>query len=109
MSGAAPETDRARQLRAFANRLLAWPDPEGPSTIDLMPLGYPDDLPTELVDYAGLRFLGSVVRRRQGELLGIQLIFELAGYATDFLQPYGPAFLVPRRPLSPPPGPPPRG
>jgi hypothetical protein len=88
MSGPLPETERERQLRAFANRLLAWPDPEGPSTIDLMPLGYPDDLPTELVDYADLRFLGSVVRRRQGELLGIQLLFELAGYANDLLERY---------------------
>ncbi len=88
MSGAAPETERERQLRAFANRLLAWPDPEGPSTVDLMPLGYPDDLPPELVDYADLRFLGSVVKRRSGELLGIQLLFEMAGDADDLLERY---------------------
>lgn len=88
MSGPAPETERERQLRAFANRLLSWPDPEGPSTVDLMPLGYPDDLPPELVDYADLRFLGSVVRRRAGELLGIQLLFEMAGDANDLLERY---------------------
>jgi hypothetical protein len=88
MSGPAPETERERQLRAFANRLLSWPDPEGPSTIDLMPLGYPDDLPTELVDYADLRFLGSVVRRRAEELLSIQLLFEMAGDANDLHERY---------------------
>ena len=88
MSGPAPETERERQLRAFASRLLSWPDPEGPSTVDLMPLGYPDDLPPELVDYADLRFLGSVVRRRQGELLEIQLLFEMAGDANDSLERY---------------------
>jgi hypothetical protein len=88
MSGPAPETERERQLRTFANRLLSWPDPEGPSTIDLMPLGYPDDLPPELVDYADLRFLGSVVRRRAGVLLSIQLLFEMAGDANDLLERY---------------------
>lgn len=88
MSGPAPETERERQLRAFANRLLSWPDPEGPSTIDLMPAGYPDDLPPELVDYADLRFLGSVVRRRAGVLLSIQLLFEMAGNANDLLERY---------------------
>src|SRR2546428_9790330 len=88
VSGPAPETERERQLRALANRLLSWPDPEGPSTVDLMPLGYPDDLPSELVDYADLRFLGSVVRRREGELLGIQLLFEMAGDANDLLERY---------------------
>ena len=88
MSGPAPETERERQLRAFANRLLSWPDPEGPSTVDLMPLGYPDDLPPELVDYADLRFLGSVVRRRATDLLSIQLLFEMTGDANDLLERY---------------------
>ena len=88
MSGAAPETERERQLRVFASRLLSWPDPEGPSTVELMALGYPDDLPPELVDYADLRFLGSVVRRRAGELLGIQLLFEMAADANDLLERY---------------------
>jgi hypothetical protein len=88
LSGPAAETERERQLRAFANRLLSWPDPEGPSTVDLMPLGYPDDLPPELVDYADLRFLGSVVRRRLGELLGIELLFETAGDANNLLERY---------------------
>ena len=60
MSGPAPETEREQQLRALANRLLSWPDPDGPSTVELMPLGYPEDLPPELVDYADLRFLGSL-------------------------------------------------
>jgi hypothetical protein len=86
MSGPAPETER--ELRAFANRLLSWPDPEGPATVELMPVGYPVELPVELVDYADLRFLGSVVRRRAGELLSIQLLFEMAGDANDLLERY---------------------
>jgi hypothetical protein len=88
MSGPAPETERERQLRVLANRLLSWPDPEGPSTVDLLPLGYPEELPPELVDYADLRFLGSVVRRRRNELLGIELLFELAVDAHDLLERY---------------------
>jgi len=88
MSGPAPVTERERQLRVFANRLLSWPDTEGPSTVELMALGYPDDLPAELVDYADLNFLGSVVRRRGGELLGIQLLFEMAADANDLLERY---------------------
>src|ERR1700687_395046 len=88
MGGPAPETERERQLRAFANRLLSWPDPEGPATVELMPVGYPVELPPELVDYADLRFLGSVVRRRAGELLSIQLLFEMAGDANDLLERY---------------------
>jgi hypothetical protein len=78
VSGAAPETERERQLRQLAGRLLTWPDPEGPATADLT-LGYPDELPPELVDRTELRFLGSVVRRRAGELVGAEMIFEGAG------------------------------
>lgn len=88
MSGPPQETERERQLHAFASRLLSWPDPEGPSTVDLLPGGYPDDLPPELVDYADIRFLGSVVRRRAGELLGIELLFEMSGDANDLLERY---------------------
>lgn len=88
MSGPPQETERERQIRAFASRLLSWPDPEGPSTVDLLPGGYPDDLPPELVDYADIRFLGSVVRRRAGELLGIELLFEMSGDAKDLLERY---------------------
>jgi hypothetical protein len=88
MSGPVPETERERQLRAFASRLLSWPDPEGPSTVDLMPLGYPVELPPELVDFADMRFLGSVVRRRAGDLLGIELLFEMATDANDLLERY---------------------
>ena len=78
MSGAAPETERERQLRQLAGRLLTWPDPEGPATADLT-LGYPEEVPPELVDRTELRFLGSVVRRRGGELVGAEMIFEGAG------------------------------
>jgi hypothetical protein len=53
-----------------------------------MPLGYPDDLPPELVDYADLRFLGSVVRRRDQELLGIELLFEMGVDVNELLERY---------------------
>ena len=78
MSGPAPETERERLLRQLAGRLLTWPDPEGPATADLT-LGYPDELPPELVDRTELRFLGSVVRRRAGELVGAEMIFDGVG------------------------------
>src|SRR5690349_1832961 len=88
MSGPAQETEKEQQLRHLAQRLVSWPDPQGPSTVDLIPAGYPEELPTELVDYADLRFLGSVVRRRASELLGIELLFEMAGDADDLLERY---------------------
>ena len=79
MSGPAPETERERQLRQLAGRLLTWPDPEGPVSVDLIPVGYPDDLPPELVDSTQLKLLGSVVRRRSGELVGAEMVFEGPG------------------------------
>jgi hypothetical protein len=88
VSGQAPETERERQLRAFAARVLSWPDPSGPASVDLIPGGYPEELPPELVDDADVRFLGSVVRRRQGELVGMELLFEMNGGPHDLLQRY---------------------
>ncbi len=88
MSGVLPETERERQLRQFASRVLAYPVSDGPATVDLLPTGYPDDLPPELVDYADLRFLGSVVRRRERELVGIELLFEMVTGADDLLERY---------------------
>ena len=79
MSGALPETEREHQLRQLAGRLLTWPDPEGPVTADLLPVGYPNDLPPELVDRSELRFLGSLVRRRAGALVGAEMVFEGPG------------------------------
>jgi hypothetical protein len=79
VSGVLPETERERQLRQLAGRLLHWPDPEGPVTADLLPVGYPDDLPPEIVDRTELRFLGSVVRRRAGALVGAEMVFEGPG------------------------------
>src|SRR5438105_4887773 len=72
--------DGARTAIASAcRRLLHWPDPEGPVTADLLPVGYPDDLPPEIVDRSELRFLGSVVRRRAGALVGAEMVFEGPG------------------------------
>ena len=88
MSGLAPETERERQVRQLAGRLLAWPYPEGPVTADLIPVGYPDDLPPELVDRTELRFLGSVVRRRAGALVGAEMVFEGAGAAEILVSNY---------------------
>jgi len=79
VSGTLPETERERQVRHLAGRLLTWPDPEGPVSVDLIPVGYPDDFPPELVDLTDLRFLGSVVRRRAGSLVGIEMVFEGPG------------------------------
>ena len=79
MSGALPETERERQVRQLAGRLLTWPDPEGPVSVDLIPVGYPDDFPPELVDLTELRFLGSVVRRRAGTLVAVEMVFEGPG------------------------------
>ena len=79
MSGTVPETERERQLRQLAGRLLNWPDPEGPVSVDLIPVGYPDDFPPELVDLTELRLLGSVVRRRAGNLVAVELVFEGEG------------------------------
>lgn len=88
MSGPAQETERERQLRAFASRVLSWPDPNGPLTVDLIPAGYPEELPPELVDHAELRFLGSAVRRRGDELVNIELLFERAGSPNEILKRY---------------------
>ena len=79
MSGALPETERERQLRQLAGRLLAHPDPSGPVTVDILPVGYPEDLPPELVDATDLRFLGSSVRRRAGALVGADMVFDGPG------------------------------
>jgi len=79
VSGAVPETERERQLRQLAGRLLAWPDPDGPMSVDLIPVGYPDDFPPELVDLTDLRFLGSAVRRRAGTLALVEMVFEGPG------------------------------
>ena len=79
MSDIAPETERERQVRELASRLLTHPDPDGPVTVELLPVGYPDELPTDLVDRTDLRFLGNPVRRRVGELTGVELAFDGPG------------------------------
>ena len=88
MSGHAPETERERQVRQLAGRLLTWPDPEGPLTVDLIPVGYPEEFPPELVDLTDLRFLGSAVRRRAGRLLSIEMVLEGTGEPAAVLSSY---------------------
>jgi hypothetical protein len=88
VSGPAPETERERQLREVASRALTHPDPDGPVTVDLVPLGYPEDVPAELVDRTGLRLVGSVVRRRAGKLADVELIFDGAGEPDTVLSSY---------------------
>ncbi|TMF98069.1 MAG: hypothetical protein E6I10_05705 [Chloroflexi bacterium] len=93
MSGALPETERERQVRQLAGRLLAWPDPEGPQEVDLIPVGYPEDFPPELVDLTELRFLGSVVRRRAGAVVGVEMVFEGSGEPQTVVSNYEAALL----------------
>jgi hypothetical protein len=88
VSGVLPETERERQLRQLASRLLTHPDPSGPVTVDLLPVGYPEDLPPELVDRTELRFLGSLVRRRAGALVGAELVFDGAGAREAVIENY---------------------
>jgi hypothetical protein len=88
VSGAFPETERERQLRQLAGRLLTWPDPEGPVSVDLIPVGYPDDLPPELVDLTDLRFLGSAVQRRVGALVSVEMLFEGQGEPRELIADY---------------------
>jgi hypothetical protein len=88
VSGALPETERERQIRQLAGRLLTWPDPDGPLTVDLIPVGYPDDFPPELVDLTELRFLGSAVRRRAGTLVTVEMVFEGPGEPEAVLARY---------------------
>jgi hypothetical protein len=88
MTGHVAVTEGERDLREFASRVLSWPYSGGPTTSDLIPKGYPDELPSELVDYTDLRFLGSVVQRRDGELQVIELLFEMATGPNDLLQRY---------------------
>jgi hypothetical protein len=88
VSGALPETERERQVRQLAGRLLTHPDPDGPLTVDLIPVGYPDDFPPELVDLTDLRFLGSAVRRRAGALVSVEMVFEGAGEPVAMIASY---------------------
>lgn len=88
MSGLAPETERERQVRQLADRLLTWPDPEGPLSVDLIPVGYPEEFPPELVDLTELRFLGSAVRRRAGKLVSVEMVFEGRGEPEAVLSSY---------------------
>ena len=88
MSGLAPETERERQIRQLAGRLLSWPGPEGPLTVDLVPVGYPEEFPPELVDLTDLRFLGSAVRRRAGQLVSVEMVFGGGGEPEAVLSSY---------------------
>jgi hypothetical protein len=88
VSGVLPETERERQLRQLAGRLLAWPDPDGPVSVDLIPVGYPNDFPPELVDLTDRRFLGSAVRRRAGTLVLVEIVFEGSGAPETVIASY---------------------
>jgi hypothetical protein len=88
VSGLTPETERERQVHELASRLLTHPDPDGPVTVELLPIGYPDDLPPDLVDRTDLRFLGSAVRRRAGNLVAVEMAFEGPGEPDAVLSSY---------------------
>jgi hypothetical protein len=57
-------------------------------SVDLIPVGYPDDFPPELVDLTDLRFLGSAVRRRAGTLVLVEMVFEGSGAPETVIASY---------------------
>jgi hypothetical protein len=91
VSGPAPETERERRLRELAGRLLAHPGPEGSRTVELFLAELPPDAPADLIVPRDLDLLGSLARRRDGELTGIEVILDgtkpvsvfLGGYEQD--------------------------
>jgi hypothetical protein len=84
----APETERERRLRELAGRLLAHPSPEGPTTAELFLSELPPDAPPELVVPGDLNLLGSLARRREGHLIGLEVILDGTSAASDFLVAY---------------------
>jgi len=88
VSGPAPETERERRLRELAGRLLAQPGPEGPRTAELFLAKLPPDAPADLIVPRGLDLVGSLARRRDGEVTGIEVIMDGTKPVSDFLPAY---------------------
>jgi hypothetical protein len=88
VSSLAPETERERRLRELAGRLLTHPSPYGPTTAELFLEELPLDAPAELPVPGDLKLLGSLARRRDGDLIGLEVILDGAKPVSDFLAGY---------------------
>ena len=90
MSGQAPETERERRLRELAGRLLAHPSPYGPTTAELFLAELPPDAPPDLVMPKDLDLLGSLARRTDGQISGVEVILDGTQPVADVLLSYEP-------------------
>jgi hypothetical protein len=88
VSGLAPETERERRLRELAGRLLAHPGPRGATTAELFLAELPPDVPADLIVPNDLDLFGSLARRRDGQITGIEVILDGTKPASDFLLAY---------------------
>jgi len=88
VSGQAPETERERRLGELAVRLLAHPSPEGPTTAELFLAELPADTPPDLIVPDDLDLFGSLARRREGQITGVEVILEGTRPVSDFLVAY---------------------
>ena len=88
MSGPSPETERERRLRELAGRLLAHPSPGGPTTAELFLAELPPDAPPDLIVPGDLDLFGSLARRRDGQMTGIEVILDGTKPVSEFLLAY---------------------
>ena len=88
MSASAPETERERRLRELAGRLLAHPSPQGPTTAELFLAELPPDAPPDLILPGDLDLFGSLARRRDGRITGIEVILDGTKPVSELLLDY---------------------
>jgi hypothetical protein len=88
VSGPAPETERERRLRELAGRLLAHPSPEGLTTAELFLGELPPDAPADLIVPRDLDLFGSLARRRDRHITGIEVIMDGTKPVSEFLLAY---------------------
>lgn len=88
MSSLAPETEGERRLRELAGRLLAHPGPYGQTTAELFLEELPPDTPADLVVPPDLILFGSLARRIDGRLTGVEVILDGTRTVSDFLVAY---------------------
>ena len=88
MSGPALETERERRLRELAGRLLAHPGLGGPTTAELYLDELPPDAPPDLIMPGDLDLFGSLARRRDGQITGVEVMLDGTKSVADFLPGY---------------------
>ena len=88
MSAPAPETEREHRLRELAGRLLAHPGPDGKRTAELFLAELPADTPADLTVPKELDLVGSLARRRDGQLTGVEVILDGISAISEFLIGY---------------------